>query len=161
MILRHWYGRRKNMIYSVNMIDKKMTYDVINDINEWWHSSIARKRIKMTKNNNQQWCQWYNTIVMGEKNMIYISLIWSLIKNNSDAISDPNAAIFLGEKNMIYSNNMINQQRTSYLISDTNDWLHSFTRRKQIKTTKNNNQIWWQWYNAIFLENKSSPWLDK
>ena len=41
---------------------------------------------------------------------------------------------------MVYSDNMFAQQGTSNLISEINEWLHSWVMRKQIKTTNNNNQ---------------------
>ena len=55
-----------------------------------------------------------------------------LIENMTHTIE----SIRVLNKIMIYSDNMITQQSTSGVISYTNEWSNSSTRRKQIKRQK-------------------------
>ena len=51
---RHCDGRKRMIIYSNNMIDQKITSNVISDPNEWYHSYVGinhRKNLTIRINN--------------------------------------------------------------------------------------------------------------
>ena len=62
---------------------------------------------------------------------------------------------FLLISNLLYHQliilHMISHQSTSNEISKPNEWLHSWSRRKQRKTTKNGNKQWWWWNDAVVM----------
>ena len=57
-------------------------------------------------------------------------------------------------KIIITRDNMIAQQNTSNVISNTNNYSHSSVRIIQIKTSKNNNKPWRWWYGTIEMVSK-------
>ena len=63
------------IIYSDNIISCKNTYNVSIKSNEWSHSSLARNDRKTSKCHNQQWWQWNDAIVLGEKQWCFIVII--------------------------------------------------------------------------------------
>ena len=66
--------------YSDNMISHQSTSNVISNPNDWSQSSMGRNHRKPSKDNNQQWWQWNDAIVLGERQWWYISIVWSLSK---------------------------------------------------------------------------------
>ena len=57
---------------------------------------------------------------------------------------------------MMYDNNTIAQHFTSNIISNPNEWSHSWEMRKPRKMTKKDNRQRWWWNDAIALGEKQT-----